>query len=267
MMALPNELKSYKSQQDDMGILTIYLNTDFGDGDQHSGEWKIRLKNGLKKIEEYVEQDGTKDERKALKNLAEVANRSIYDQQSNMKKSFVFMASADESFHEEKILQVPVETSFHWEKQPVIDQLEQLHTKFPAAGMLLVQKNEVVLLDTALGEVREEKVFHWDVDSEDWRRYEGNADMNVTASGSTQVDEVQRRFDENRQRWYKKLAPQLDKEIKNRSLEGIYLIGDKEYTQDIEQHLGAKILGHIPKNLISKQAHEILNEVYKEEIR
>ncbi|MGY4690569.1 VLRF1 family aeRF1-type release factor [Salibacterium sp. K-3] len=266
-MTLADELKTYKQQEDETGILTIYLNTDFGDGSQHGGEWKIRLKNGLKRLKEYVETSGTKEEQKAYKKLADKANQHIYDQQMNLQKGFVFMASADGEFHVEKIIQVPVETEFHWETYPVLDQLEEMQAEFPAVGVLLVQKSDVVLIDAALGEIRDEKHFSWEVESEDWRQYKGNASSDRTSSGSTQVDEVQHRFEENRHRWYKNLAPVLDKEVKDRNLHGVYLVGSKESIEDLEEHLNTTIINKIPKNLISKPSHEILNTVYDEEIR
>ncbi|MFB4165810.1 VLRF1 family aeRF1-type release factor [Alteribacillus sp. JSM 102045] len=266
-MGLLEELKNYKKQHDDTGILTIYLNTDFGEGSQHKGEWKIRLKNGLKKIKEYVETSGTQEEQKTFKKLADLADQHIYDQQMNLQKSYIFMASADGNFHVERILQVPVETEFHWEKKPVLNQLEEMQSSYPAAGIVMVQKSDVHFIDTALGEIREEKHFSWEVESEDWNQYEGNSATERISSGSTQVDEVQQRFEENRQRWYKNLAPVLDKEVKKRNQQGIYLVGNKESIRDLEKHLGAKVIDSIPKNLTSKSSHEVLNKVYGEKVR
>ncbi|MFZ4453371.1 VLRF1 family aeRF1-type release factor [Salibacterium aidingense] len=266
-MTLAEELQHFNHQQDETGILTIYLNTDFGEGSQHSGEWKIRLKNGLKKLKEYVETSGTKEEQKAYKKLADKANQHIYDQQMNLQKSFIFMASADGEFLVEKILQVPVQTEFHWETYPVLDQLEQMQKDYPAVGVLMVQKSDVVLIDAALGEIRDEKHFSWEVESEDWKQYKGNASADRISSGSTQVDEVQQRFEENRHRWYKNLAPVIDKEAKKRNLGGVYLVGNKESVKDVEEQLNTTILNIIPKNLISKPTHEVLNTVYGEEVR
>lgn len=35
-------------------MLTVYLNTDRSDPDQQGGEWKIALKNGFNRLEEYL---------------------------------------------------------------------------------------------------------------------------------------------------------------------------------------------------------------------
>lgn len=261
------QVNALKSQYDETGILTIYLNTDAGDRGKQGQEWKIRLKNGLKRLKEYIEKSGSKEELKAFKSLADQVNQAITDQQRNFQKSYIYIATASGDVLVEKIVQAPVETSFHWEKEPVTDQLEQIQKTYPATGIVLMQKSEVLFIDAALGEIREEKRYNWEAESEDWREYKGNAPPERTASGTTQVDEVERRFDENRIRWYKKLAPLIDKEIKNRHLSGLYLVGSKEYLRDIEKHLGSKIMDTIPKNLISKPSHEVLNVVYDKEVR
>jgi hypothetical protein len=54
-MTLLKELQQLKDQYCEEGVLTIFLNTDQTSNDQQKGEWKIRMKNGLKKLEEYNE--------------------------------------------------------------------------------------------------------------------------------------------------------------------------------------------------------------------
>ncbi|RKD71069.1 protein required for attachment to host cells [Sinobaca qinghaiensis] len=266
-MSEVENIKKLSNVQDENGILSIYLNTDFTEGSQQGGEWKIRLKNGLKKLKEYAEASESKEQLKTYKKTAEKADQRIHDLQADMQKGLVLIVDSKGSILLEKILQVPIETDFQWEKHPVVDQLDFLQKDYPAAGILLVQQRDVILLDTALGEIRDQRKFSWELESEDWKQYQGTAARAKTASGSTHVDELQQRFEENQQRWYKKLAPTLDKEVKKRGLEGVYLVGSKEYVRDLEQHLGAKIIDTIPKNLISKPAHEIVNEVYGEIVR
>ncbi|WP_252314528.1 hypothetical protein [Sinobaca sp. H24] len=47
-MSEVENIKKLSNMKDETGILSIYLNTDFTEGSQQGGEWKIRLKNGLK---------------------------------------------------------------------------------------------------------------------------------------------------------------------------------------------------------------------------
>ncbi|PSL43593.1 protein required for attachment to host cells [Salsuginibacillus halophilus] len=266
-MPLMNDLKMLQKKSDEQGVLSIYLSTDFSSKSQQAGEWKILLKNGLKRLEEYVEKSGSHDELKAYKKISAEADKAIREQQANMQRSVVLFASADGEVWTEKYLQVPVETEFHWEKTPATDQLEKLQESFPSAGLILVQQRDVAYVDIGLGEVKDEMQYSWELDSEDWKEYKGNATSVRVASGSTQMDELKHRFEENRHRWYKSLASVLDKKVKDHGNQELYLIGSKEYVQDLQKHLNKEVTDVIPKNLFSSPSHELLNVVYDENVR
>ncbi|QDI90915.1 hypothetical protein EPH95_06755 [Salicibibacter halophilus] len=264
-MTISKEIQKIKEKKDDIGVLTIYLSTDISDQSQTRGEWKIRLKNGMNHLEDYAKNSENKEEKKALKNLLEKAHTHIYDKQKDMQKSFVIMASADGELWKVKVLQAPVETSFHWEKQAETEQLEQLKDEYPETGIIVTQQRDVTFIEAALGEIRDEKTFTWDLKKEDWVDYQ---DPSPPSATDTSHDDFQRRFEENKHRWYKSLASLLTKEIKNRNLDGVYLVGSKSATGDLGQHLDQTHLkGTITKNLGSKPSHEILNEVYNDKIR
>ncbi|WP_042428571.1 VLRF1 family aeRF1-type release factor [Geomicrobium sp. JCM 19039] len=134
-------------------------------------------------------------------------------------------------------------------------------------GVIVTQKRDVLLIDTALGEVRDELKFHWNFETDDWvQRDAGHT--SAPGGADTAADEFDRRFEENMQRWYKKLAPILTKELKSRDLDDAYFVGSKEMTDELTQHIDdSKIRGKVQKNLGSKPTHEILNTVYGESLR
>ncbi|WP_018923390.1 VLRF1 family aeRF1-type release factor [Salsuginibacillus kocurii] len=266
-MALLEDVASLKNKTDETGVLSIYLSTDFSQQSQQTGEWKILLKNGLKRLREYIEASGTHEELKTFKKISEQASKQIHDQQVNMHRSVILFASADGDIWTERYLQVPVETEFHWEKHPETTQLETLQKNYPTTGVILVQQRDVVLMDTALGEIRDEVQYSWDLESEDWKEYKGTSAQIRVASGTTDFDEFQQRFEENRQRWYKSLGSVLDREVKKRKLNEVYLIGSQDSINDLGKHLNTNITNTISKNLFSHPGHEILNHVYNEDIR
>ena len=54
-MSLSKELQSLKDFYcEDRCVLSVYLNTYPGDPQQLNGGWKIHLKNGFKRIDEYL---------------------------------------------------------------------------------------------------------------------------------------------------------------------------------------------------------------------
>ncbi|WP_271398560.1 VLRF1 family aeRF1-type release factor [Salinicoccus roseus] len=258
-MAMTKDIKKINAKSDDIGILTMYLNTDASEG-QQNGEWKIHLKNGMKELKDQVKESENPKEGKALKKLLDRMETRIQEQQLNMQKSYFLAASADGELWEEKILQVPVTTSFHWSTEAQTQQLEALDQKFPETGIIVIQQRNVAFIETALGEILDERHFSWDLDREDWVDYDKATPPVDRATGK---DAFQRRFDENRQRWYKNLVPRLSKEIKERKLSGAYLVGSRESVAEIEPNMSASYLkGTITKNLGPMPSHEIVKEVY-----
>src|SRR5699024_11963036 len=125
-------------------------------------------------------------------------------------------------------------------------------------SIIVLQQMDVRFIETELGSITDEFTFSWDLNREDWLDY--NSDSLPGSRGSGQ-DQFQRRFDENQNRWYKNLAPRLGKEIKDRGLEGAYLVGSNELVPDLEEHMNnAHLLGVLTKNIGMKPNHEIVNE-------
>lgn len=256
-MSIEKDIKRMQSKYDDVGILTIYLNTDISN--QDGPEWKIHLKNGLKDLQKYAKV-ADDDESKVLKKLLNDAEQSIQDAQQSMKKGLMFVASADGEIWEEKFLQVPVETEFHWEKQVATHQLEQLKLKYPAVGIIVAQQTDILFIESSLGEVKDEIKYTWDSENEDWVNYRNDA---PAFAADTTEDKFQRRFDENRYRWYKRIVPTLTQQIKKRSLDGVYIVGSKAVASDLEDNFdAAHVKGRVDKNLGNLSSHKILQEVY-----
>ena len=260
-MSLAEIIEEIKGKRDETGILTIHLNTDTSSGNLSNGEWKIHLKNGLKELKEEVKEKDNQTELKALKKLQDKVEKEIATHQREMRKGFILVASADGELWKARILQVPVATSFHWGKTAEMQQIEELEQRFPETALVAVQQADVTFIETSLGIIRDTRKYSWDVESENWIDYEEATTLRARGGGK---DEFQHRFAENQHRWYKNLAAQLDKEIKDRGLEGAYLIGSKESVSEIESNMNPKhVKGVITKNLGSKPDHEILNEVFE----
>lgn len=258
-MSLAKIIEEIKSKHDETGVLTIHLNTDASSGNLSNGEWKIHLKNGLKELKEEVKDKPS--ELKALKKLQDKVETEIAVHQREMRKGFILIASADGELWRARVLQVPVTTSFHWGKTAETQQIEALEQQFPETALVVVQQAKVTFIETSLGIIRDTKKYSWDVDSENWVDPEEAAQSLARGGGK---DEFQHRFEENQYRWYKSLAAQLEKEVKDRGLEGMYLIGSKESVSELESHMNSgKLKGVITKNLGSKPEHEILNEVFE----
>lgn len=264
-MALENELQHLREFEceEEKCVLSIYLNTDPADQDQQKGEWKIRLKNGLNRIQEYLDASGDETEIKSYKKLKKKVDDEIKQNRTDLQKGVIIFASEHEDLWSVHYVQVPVETSFYWERQPVLDQLTELYEKYPRSGVILPNQDEVKIIDTSLGEVNEERTYEFDLGSEEWNFKDGLASSDRTASGASHVDKLQQRFEENRHRFYKKMADNVDRLKKDRNWKEIHLVGEGEMIRSFETSLRTKPAGAINKNLNKAAPTKILEEVFK----
>jgi len=264
-MALEYELQHLRDFESEEGkcVLSMYLNTDPADQDQQKSEWKIRLKNGLNRIQEYLHASGDKEELKNYKKLKKKVHDEIQQNRTKLQKGVIIFASEHENLWSVHYVQVPVETSFHWEPNPVLDQLSELQEKFPRSGVILPNQDEVKIIETSLGEVNEERTYQFDPKSENWSFKEGLASSDRVASGASHVDKLQQRFEENRHRFYKKMAGNIDQLRKERNWQEVHLVGEADMTRTFETNLRTKPSGTIHKNLNKAEPTKILEAVFK----
>ena len=119
-MSIKKELKALKEYKcSDRCVLSVYLNTNPGDPEQLNGAWKIHLKSGLKRIDEYLAASKDEQELKAYSKVKKKVIEEINQNKNELRKGVVIFASANEDLWSVHYVQVPVRTSFHWEDHPV----------------------------------------------------------------------------------------------------------------------------------------------------
>lgn len=254
-----NELKNLQVQPPKK-VLTLYLNTDLSQPDQQNGEWKIRLKNGFNRIQEYIENSGDQEELKQFQSIQKTVKNKIYEEERNLSRSFVIFATADEEIWFEEKLPVPVKTEFYWETSPVTDQFESLEKDYPFMGIVLVQKDEAAVLETELGVVTDKIHYTLDLDTDNWREHQGPQGSDVTTGGHKK-DEFNDRLKANRHRWLKNLVSKVEKKAGKRNWETLYLVGEKDEIEPLKTHFSKPVDKTVPRNLLNRQDQEILAEV------
>ncbi|UOR11785.1 VLRF1 family aeRF1-type release factor [Halobacillus amylolyticus] len=246
-------------------VFTMYLNTDPSDPEQQGGEWRIHLKNGLNNFESYLQQENDSEEKRNFAVVKEKVQNYIDENEQHFAKSVVLFATADESVWFAERLQMPVTSEFYWEESPVLDQLKEMQEAFPKTGVVLTQKNKIKLIDAELGRLNDTQMLELDLDTEDWKQHQGphhaDASMGKGGAKSSKQDEFQERFEANRYRWYKNVAPKLDKLAKDYGWKQIYLVGNKDETKDLKEHMNKDIYEMINKNLLDHEEMHVLKEV------
>jgi len=231
-------------------VLTVYLNTN-----PASDDWKIRLKNGLRKMTEYVEASNP-DQLREFKRVRQKVDRAIKDQARSRSNSLVCFANKDEVLVYP--LQLQIENDFSWEQEAKTEQLKELCEMYGNSGVILVQRDKVTLLSHRLGELVDEIHFEFDVKSEHWKRYKGVAFGNVYSSSANHREKFDRRMSENQKRWFRKLVPMIERHARRKGWNGVHLAGPKELTKDLKDMLRIHVLGETSGNYAYKSAHQVL---------
>lgn len=261
-MHLKKEIERIQSCAPDSNepILTIYLDTR-PDSSQKSA-WQIRLKNGLKKLTEYAEAEGNQHSLSQLRQLQKEVLKEIDNQRTSVKNGWVVMASPSKQIWFNQQVQVPVPNAFYWSKEPHLSELIQLTHDYPAAGAILLGKERVTVLDTFLGVIQQEWNFQWNPELENWGEMKGLAHSNRMASGSNHVDNFDKRYEHNQQRWLSQLSSVLSRLAKRYKWKEIIISGEKNLTTETAKAIKSPNPRILSKNYNGKPPQKVLQEVY-----
>lgn len=258
------KLRNMKLQKPDK-VLSLYLNTDRRDQDQQGGEWKIALKTGFKRLEEYLKVS-SEDELERLSSIRKKVENYFESLGRQMPRGVVIFASEDSGVWETFELQVPVKTSFYWEERPVLDGLNELHQHYPLTALVLMQQNQVKILTSNFAQLEDSETMEVDLVFDDWRQHEGPSHVNRSmgssaVKGANQVDHFEDRVKENQYRWIKSLGSKLDKKIADQKYEQVILVGDKEEGQMLEKNMNKPVDDIIQKNLFDENEHKVIEKL------
>lgn len=266
-MSLTQQIKQLEKvkKDEDNKVLTMYLNTDPSDPDQQGGEWKIHLKNGLRNFESYLQEDDNKEELKNFQRVKEKVESFVHHNEQHFRKGIILFVTADEDVWFADRFQTPLKTEFFWEVIPRLEQLKELYETYPRSGIILVQKSEIKVLETEMNELLNTDHYEFDINTDKWRQFTGphKGDASKGSGGkSLQQDKFNARYEANKQRWYKNIAPKLDKKAKDQEWENIYVVGEPDDASELEEELNKPITELIQKNLLDHEESKVLEEIF-----
>lgn len=234
----------------DGNVLSVYLNTN-----PRSEDWKIRLKNGLRKMEEYVAASNP-EQVKEFKKICKKVDTTIKDNQTSFTNSLICFASAKHLYI--YYLQIPVENDFQWKEGPATEQLHHLFEQYSKSGVVLMQRDKITLITSSLGELVHVTHYEFDLEKEDWKQYKGVSIANVYSSSVNHRDKFDRRIRENQTRWYKRIVPSIEKYARTQKWKDVHLAGPAELTNEMKNLLKLNITGETTRNYSGKSAYAIL---------
>ncbi len=263
-MTLSNELQELKEFHcDERCVLSVYLNTNPADPEQQKGAWRIHLKNGLKRIDEYLTLANNEDEIKAYRAVKEKVMNEIEHNQFELNKGVVIFASATPELWSVHYVQVPVKTSFHWENHAVTEELKYMLKAYPESGVVLPSFGEVKIIDTAMGVVFDEWTYAFDSGLEVWKEQEGTNSSQTKGSGGTKRDDLDDRLRENLERFYKDMGTVVERLKKEKKWREIHVMGEADLANSFAKTLREKPQSTVHKNMNNRSASRILAEVFE----
>ncbi|API93553.1 hypothetical protein KM914_00055 [Virgibacillus pantothenticus] len=239
-------------------VFTMYLNTDPSDPEQQGREWKIQFKNGIRNFEKYLEEADDKEELKSFQQVKQKVEKFIRGNEQQFRRGVIVFATADEEVWFATRVQMRLQTEFYWQETPLVEQLKKLKEQYPKTGIILVQQNQVRVIESYLNELEMEKNYELDIEVDDWREKTAMGPGNPTI----QKDDLNARFEANKHRWYKSLAPKIDKQAKDRAWENIIIIGEPGQAQAFQNQMTKQVDEVINKNMLDHEASKILGEIF-----
>lgn len=260
-MVLAKELKTLQEMKETkLGVLSIYLSTSPDMRDQ----WKIVLKNEFKEIHAMLSESTSHDELKSFTKVRDMVDRALSDSRGVVQRSIIVFASEEDKLFEVHYLPIDVISEVHWSPKPKLHQLEQLQKEYPNVGIILTNKGAITILNTLLGEVDEELRYELDIDTNDWKKYQGRAARSRVAAGSSQQEKFQKRMDANLENYYREIAQEV-KDMKSRwDWKEVILIGESDQANFFASALDKKPEKIIYKNLKKASHQEILHTVFNQ---
>ncbi|VWX38700.1 VLRF1 family aeRF1-type release factor [Exiguobacterium oxidotolerans] len=249
-MGLGEDIERLKKVDGTSKVLSIYLNT----APEKRNQWETVLRNEKKKLLQG-------DEKADIERLFTHVEKAIANKRTDLLRSIVAFVSVDGSLDELRFLQLDVTNEVSYQPKPNLNQLEVLDQQFPRTGIVLTNLDSATVLDVRLGEVEATHDYELDLDTGEWRRYQGGSGRS-SASSNTQSDEYQNRVAEQADRFYRNLAQEVEKMNRSLGWEQIILLGERSQANFLENALTTKPKQVIHKNLSQSSQQQILKQVF-----
>lgn len=250
-MGLGEDIKRLKEFDGATHVLSVYLST----APDKRNQWETILRNEKKRL--LTEQD----DKKAVESVFTKLEKAINNQRTGLLRSIVAFISSDDSLHEVYLLQLDVTDEISYYTKPNLNQLEVLDQQFPRTGIVLTHLDSATVLDVRLGEVEAAHEYELDLDTGQWRRYQGRSGRSG-ASSSNQTDDFRNRVEQQAERFYRELSGEVEKLNRSLGWEQIIVIGERSQANFLEQALTTKPKQVIHKNLSQSSQEQILKQVF-----
>ncbi|WP_431898557.1 VLRF1 family aeRF1-type release factor [Nonomuraea sp. bgisy101] len=226
-------LRELVSMKDEVGVVSLYTTADPREEPSTRPAWGIRLRNELSAMRDRVASWPDRDRRAAvLSRLEELEPdiRELVDAAATGIGRALFAAVTGGEVRKIS-LQVPIQDSAVLESTAYVRPLVTAMATSAPAGLVLVSRDGVRLIDYRFGVAEDVARTAFDLDTENWRQMRGPGPGGTTQTDSTQVDRYQRRIDDHLRRFLQGVAPEVSHRATALSWTDVLLIGDAALTE------------------------------------
>lgn len=197
----------------------------------------------------------------AFEELREKVEKELDHSEPNLLRSIVIYTEGGGGLFELHYLQVDVENEFVYGDAASVSQLETLDQKFLKTGIVVAQMGIVAVHDTRLGEIDDTLIFELDLDTDNWRKYQGRSGKGE-ASSSSQVDQFDSRIEKQIRRFYRDLSGELAKLHKKYEWSELVLIGHQRTMKLLQDELEIEASRVVNKNLSGATKQQVLQTAF-----
>ncbi|MFF5206939.1 VLRF1 family aeRF1-type release factor [Streptosporangium sp. NPDC000396] len=237
-------LRDVVSISDDVGVLSFYLTANPREDASARPAWRIRLGNELDRLRERVAADPDRQRRMAV--LKRLDGLQLDTQimrnpdESGMGRVMFAPVSSDEEWA--FAFQLPVPDQVVLERTAYVRPLVNAVEAAPPAGIVVVSRDGLRMIDCRYGRVEEIDRAHIDIDPERWREMRGPAPSELAQQGSAHRDRFERRVEDNILRLLRAQAPRVTEQAEGREWTAVVVIGDIQLVEPLAGELNGDVI-------------------------
>ncbi|WP_329083977.1 MULTISPECIES: VLRF1 family aeRF1-type release factor [unclassified Streptosporangium] len=237
-------LREVVSIGDELGVLSFYVNVDPHEETQSRPACRIRFGNELADLRERVTADQDRTRRtavlKRLEDLEADFRLLLNPYETGVGRVMFAPVSGDET--RVFSFQLPVADQIVLEPTAYVRPLVNTVETAPSAGLVVVSRDGVRIIDYRYGQAQEAGRAYFDVSSEDWRETRGPALSEFSQQGPSQRDRFERRVEDNVARIVRGAAPRVTEQATTRDWTVVVLIGDVQLTKILAEELTGDVI-------------------------
>jgi hypothetical protein len=252
--------------RDPFGVVSVYAETTPERQAHATPEWLVSVRNGLRDLRQRSKEEGPRERWVALHQRLddlEPELERLLDPAQPGRGMAVFAPVTDDRI-EHVSLQMPLRDAVVCEPAPYVRPLVVALDEGRPAGVAIVDRSGVRLLEWRFGETEEVEAYDFSEATSEWRELKGPAPANpaMAQQTSTQRDLFEERLLEHVLKYLKEVGrDDLPRHVKGREWDRIVIAGDPRLTQPLVDGLRSIEILHTDHELRQMSPREVARHV------